>query len=73
MALLSTLWGLRLTYNFWRKGGYSSGGEDYRWPVLRKKLNNRCLFTLFNLAFISFYQNILLLLIALPSYFISLH
>ena len=24
MAVLATLWGLRLTFNFWRKGGYSS-------------------------------------------------
>lgn len=25
-----TLWGIRLTYNFWRKGGYQKGSEDYR-------------------------------------------
>jgi steroid 5-alpha reductase family enzyme len=25
------LWGSRLTYNFWRKDGYSLKGEDYRW------------------------------------------
>lgn len=30
------LWGLRLTYNFWRKGGYTSVGEDYRWAYIRK-------------------------------------
>lgn len=22
---------LRLTFNYWRKGGYSIGSEDYRW------------------------------------------
>ena len=30
MALLITLWGLRLTFNYARKGGYSKDGEDYR-------------------------------------------
>jgi steroid 5-alpha reductase family enzyme len=36
MLGLTTLWGLRLTYNFWRKGGYKKGGEDYRWAYIRK-------------------------------------
>ena len=31
MAALVTLWGVRLTFNFARKGGYQKGGEDYRW------------------------------------------
>jgi steroid 5-alpha reductase family enzyme len=35
MAALTTLWGLRLQYNFFRKGGFSSGGEDYRWKYIR--------------------------------------
>ncbi len=30
MAVIATVWGLRLTYNFYRKGGYSWSGEDYR-------------------------------------------
>merc|ERR1719203_1554194 len=33
MATLCTLWGARLTWNFWAKGGYS-GGEDYRWAIV---------------------------------------
>jgi steroid 5-alpha reductase family enzyme len=52
---LTTLWGLRLTYNFWRRGGYGnliSHEEDYRWPILRRKINNRFLFSLFNATFI---------------------
>ena len=32
LALLISVWGARLTYNFYRKGGYN-GEEDYRWPV----------------------------------------
>ena len=31
MTALVVLWGARLTYNFARKGGFSKGGEDYRW------------------------------------------
>src|SRR5438034_1251974 len=38
MAVLTALWGARLTYNFARKGGYKRGSEDYRWPVLRQRL-----------------------------------
>jgi steroid 5-alpha reductase family enzyme len=64
MAVLGTLWGARLTYNFARKGGYAPGGEDYRWVALRRRMS-RLQFALFNLFFISIYQNVLLLLITL--------
>lgn len=71
VCILISLWSLRLTYNFWLKGGY--GGfvrheEDYRWPVLRRLIGSPALFFLFNLTFIASYQNLLLLLIALPVY-----
>jgi steroid 5-alpha reductase family enzyme len=66
MAVLATLWGARLTYNFARKGGYS-GVEDYRWAVVRKAMRP-WQFQLFNLFFIVIYQNILLVLIALPGW-----
>jgi steroid 5-alpha reductase family enzyme len=67
MAALVTLWGLRLTFNFARKGGYRPGGEDYRWEVLRNRMKP-WQFGLFNLFFISIYQNIILLLITLPAW-----
>ncbi|HEY0249151.1 MAG TPA: DUF1295 domain-containing protein [Gryllotalpicola sp.] len=67
MAVLVTLWGARLTFNFARKGGYARGGEDYRWARLRARMS-RPLFEVFNLLFIVCYQNVLLLLIALPAY-----
>ena len=67
MAVLTALWGARLTYNFARKGGYRAGSEDYRWPVLRKRLGP-ALFGLFNATFIASYQNLLLFLIALPAW-----
>ena len=66
MAALVTLWGARLTYNFARKGGYS-GVEDYRWAVLRSAMRP-WQFQLFNLFFIVIYQNVILVLIALPAY-----
>ncbi|HWR85655.1 MAG TPA: DUF1295 domain-containing protein, partial [Rhodoglobus sp.] len=65
MAVLVTLWGARLTFNFARKGGYS-GMEDYRWAVLRGRMSP-ALFQVFNLLFIALYQNILLVLITLPA------
>jgi steroid 5-alpha reductase family enzyme len=67
IAVLVTLWGIRLTFNFARKGGYAPGGEDYRWAKLRAGMTTRQFF-LFNLFFIVIYQNALLLLITLPAW-----
>jgi len=66
MAVVVTLWGARLTYNFARKGGYT-GTEDYRWAILRARMP-RWRFELFNLFFIVLYQNALLVLITLPAW-----
>lgn len=72
MAVLVTVWGVRLTYNFSRRGAYTwkfwAGEEDYRWKVLREKpeLKGRTRWFLFNLFFISLYQNGLILLFTLP-------
>lgn len=65
VAVLITVWGARLTYNFARKGGYAPGGEDYRWPVLRARMRP-WQFALFNAAFIALYQNVIILLMTLP-------
>jgi steroid 5-alpha reductase family enzyme len=65
MAVLVTLWGARLTFNFARKGGYT-GTEDYRWAILRGRMK-RWQFEVFNLLFIVLYQNAILLLITLPA------
>ena len=64
MASLVTIWGVRLTFNFARRGGYT-GLEDYRWPVLRASMS-KWRFQLFNFFFIVLYQNFLLVLIVLP-------
>ena len=73
MAGVVSAWGIRLTYNFSRRGGYSlkfwTGREDYRWPILQKRpeLKARWRWILFNLFFISLYQMGLILLITLPA------
>jgi steroid 5-alpha reductase family enzyme len=66
MAGLALLWGARLTFNFGRKGGYARGGEDYRWAVLRGRMAP-WQFQLFNVFFITIYQNVILLLITTPA------
>jgi steroid 5-alpha reductase family enzyme len=65
MAVLVTIWGARLTFNFARKGGYR-GVEDYRWAVLRARMSPGQ-FQLFNVFFIVLYQNAILVLISLPA------
>lgn len=73
MAVLATLWGIRLTANFAMKGAYKlkfwTGDEDYRWEVLRQKpeFQPKWKWTLFNLFFICGYQNALILLFTLPT------
>ena len=73
MACLATLWGARLTFNFARKGAYSlkfwEGVEDYRWAIVRSgsTFRKRWAWTLFDLGFISIYQNALVLMTTFPA------
>lgn len=73
MAVLVSAWGLRLSYNFSRRGGYSirfwTGEEDYRWAVLRAKpeFAAKWKWVVFNFLFISLYQMGLILLMTLPA------
>ena len=73
MAVVVTVWGARLTYNFSRRGAYRlkfwEGHEDYRWEVLRQTpaLQGRTAWMLFNLFFICLYQMSLILLFTLPA------
>jgi steroid 5-alpha reductase family enzyme len=73
MAILVTVWGVRLSLNFARRGGYSikfwTGEEDYRWSILRAKpgFEKKWKWMLFNLIFISAYQMGLVLLTTLPA------
>lgn len=72
ICALITAWGVRLTCNFYRRGGYGNlldHLEDHRWAVLKSYVNNnRVILIIFNATFICIYQNILLLLITLPLY-----
>lgn len=70
-SLLITAWGIRLTYNFYRKGGYS-GMEDYRWAILRDKIKSKIAWTAFSFFFISVFQSLLLLAITFPVYKVGL-
>jgi hypothetical protein len=54
---LSVIWGARLTFNYWRKGGYQVGSEDYRWNIVKDYVGPIPMF-LFNIVFISLSQNV---------------
>lgn len=62
---VSILWGARLTFNYWRKGGYSIGSEDYRWERVREIAGPLGMF-LFNVTFISLGQNVSYLRVLFP-------
>lgn len=72
-AVIVTAWGVRLTVNFARKGAYRlkfwEGEEDYRWAIVRRNplFRRRFAWMLFDLLFISLYQNALVLAICLPA------
>ncbi|KAL4952582.1 hypothetical protein BDW69DRAFT_195532 [Aspergillus filifer] len=68
IAAISLIWSIRLTFNYWRRGGYQIGSEDYRWSIVRSWVNNRFVFFLFNITFISVIQPLLLLLLTTPTY-----
>jgi steroid 5-alpha reductase family enzyme len=54
---VSIIWGARLSYNYWRKGGYQVGSEDYRWNIVKDTIGNAGMFLL-NVTFISLGQNV---------------
>ena len=54
---VSIIWSARLTYNYWRKGGYQIGSEDYRWNIVKDYIGGPAMFVM-NLTFISFGQNV---------------
>ena len=60
MAIIVSIWSIRLTYNFNRRGGYTwppwKGEEDYRWSYVQTHdyvpfLRNRVVFFIFNIIF----------------------
>lgn len=72
VAAASTLWSIRLTFNYWRRGGYNVGSEDYRWAILQKYVP-KFIWFIFNVTFISFIQSVLLFTFScVPAYAILL-
>ncbi|KAJ9495364.1 hypothetical protein LTR99_002784 [Exophiala xenobiotica] len=71
VAVISAIWSTRLTYNYYRKGGYSIGSEDYRWAIVKKQVGPGVFF-LFNIIFISLAQSLLLASVTTPSYVLLL-
>ncbi|KAK5122298.1 hypothetical protein LTR85_004209 [Meristemomyces frigidus] len=67
----SALWTARLTYNYWRKGGYQVGSEDYRWQIIKKCIGQVGLSVL-NVVFIASVQSILLFAVTSPTYILLL-
>ena len=65
MTLLVVLWGVRLTHNFVRKGGFKKGGEDYRWAHVREKVGP-VVFQVMNITFIAPGQMLLIWLFTSP-------
>ena len=70
-GLIILAWSVRLTRNFAVKGGYKRKNgrfteEDYRWPVLKKRIPNRIAFEIFNFFFISTFQLCLIYFFTLP-------
>lgn len=51
----SVIWSVRLTFNYWRRGGYQIGSEDYRWELIKKYIGSFA-FLLLNIVFISSVQ-----------------
>lgn len=72
-AGIVTVWGIRLTVNFGRKGAYSlkfwTGKEDYRWSIVHQFpiFRSQFAWSMFDLFFISLYQNLLVLAICFPA------
>ena len=65
MTALVLLWGVRLTVNFARKGGFRKGAEDYRWATVRARLGP-LRFQLLNITFVTPGQLLLVWLFTSP-------
>ncbi|KAK5173860.1 uncharacterized protein LTR77_002541 [Saxophila tyrrhenica] len=67
----SVVWSTRLTFNYWRRGGYQVGSEDYRWKIIQDKIGSFA-FVILNVLFISTAQIILLQAVTTPTYLLLL-
>ncbi|KZT73507.1 DUF1295-domain-containing protein [Daedalea quercina L-15889] len=60
-------WMCRLSYNTWRRGLFNLHDEDYRWQIVRNKIPT-WLFQIVNFVFIAVIQNVILLLLGIPTH-----
>ncbi|CAK3884022.1 related to DUF1295 domain [Lecanosticta acicola] len=67
----SVVWSIRLTFNYWRKGGYQIGSEDYRWELIKKQIGSAG-YMLLNVLFVASIQPVLLWAVTLPAYVLLL-
>ena len=65
MTGLVILWGTRLLYNHYRKGGFRKGGEDYRWAHVQRQFGPVG-FQLLNATFIAPGQMLIIWLFTSP-------
>lgn len=70
VTVLISIWGVRTTHMFYRKGGYTLKFIDQRWIFIRRNLSSKEFF-IFNFLFISLYENILLVLLTMPLFAIQ--
>jgi hypothetical protein len=61
----SVLWTLRLTFNYWRRGGYQIGSEDYRWNLIKGWIGTPAFFLL-NIFFTSSVQSVSRPVLSIP-------
>jgi steroid 5-alpha reductase family enzyme len=57
ILVFAVIWSTRLTFNYWRKGGYSIGSEDYRWERVKAYVGPAVMFV-FNVTFIATIQSV---------------
>lgn len=70
MAFIIFLWAIRLAYNAFRRGYYSYGSLDYRYPWLRENIiTNTCMFVLVYAFACCGFMTFLLSTISFPLYF----
>ncbi|KAM0720561.1 hypothetical protein Q7P37_004697 [Cladosporium fusiforme] len=67
----SVVWSIRLTFNYWRRGGYQIGSEDYRWNLVKARIGAPAFFLL-NVLFTSSVQSVLLFAVTTPTYILLL-
>lgn len=70
-AAVCTVWSIRLTYNFARKGGFHE--EDYRWLYMRAWFSTKLELCCFIFWFTALVQNLLILSFTLPAYVVTLY